>query len=278
MNSYVEIMRPKLWFKNILVFAPLFFTGLVFSFNYYPEMLFRMILFCMASGFSYVINDIFDRKNDLHHPIKKNRPLPSGRLSLLGAIVLIIGLGLTIGIGMGLLGFISFIPLYMINTFVYSRVLKNYIGIDNVSVAINYCLRLLEGYIVLSIMPSIYPILTVFFLLMLMNTLKKKEEHMSLKHDAVKHRKSLKGIKFGTQDIMIACFTSLFIWSIIMSLPNELSLLTIPLVALLTIKYIYFIDTDPDKIMYPNRVFKDKQFTIIFAILVVSLIVTMVIG
>ena len=38
-------------------------------------------LFCAASSALYLANDVADRASDVHHPLKRNRPIASGRLS-----------------------------------------------------------------------------------------------------------------------------------------------------------------------------------------------------
>ncbi len=44
--------------------------------------LFAFFVFCLASSAIYVINDIVDIEADRAHPVKKNRPLPSGQISV----------------------------------------------------------------------------------------------------------------------------------------------------------------------------------------------------
>src|SRR5690606_22039144 len=81
--------------KNAFVF-----TGILFSQRFHdPALLLQVALaalaFCCISSCVYVFNDIVDISNDLHHPKKRNRPLPSGKVSLRQAFILGIFLGVT---------------------------------------------------------------------------------------------------------------------------------------------------------------------------------------
>ncbi len=71
--ALVEIIRPKQWYKNLLIFVPL-----VFSLNLNnPESIFLsvigFVILCLASGGSYTINDVLDYKKDLLHSEKKKK-------------------------------------------------------------------------------------------------------------------------------------------------------------------------------------------------------------
>jgi 4-hydroxybenzoate polyprenyltransferase len=55
---------------------------------------------CLTASSNYVINEILDAERDRHHPVKKERPIPSGRVNLVAAYAEWILLGAA-GAGLG---------------------------------------------------------------------------------------------------------------------------------------------------------------------------------
>ena len=86
--AIIETVRPKQWYKNLLVFLPLIASLNLTEINAVIFSLFAFSVLCISSGGWYVVNDLIDYKKDLLHPQKKNRPIPSGRFSKKQAIVL----------------------------------------------------------------------------------------------------------------------------------------------------------------------------------------------
>ena len=89
----VGVMRPKQWVKNGFVLAPLVFSGEFLDAAAVGHAVLAMVLFCIASSATYIINDIHDVESDRRHPVKsKTRPLASGRASVPAALTLLAGL------------------------------------------------------------------------------------------------------------------------------------------------------------------------------------------
>src|SRR5438132_2968744 len=80
--ALLESMRPKQWVKNVFVLAGLVFGGRLFEASACTRAALCFLFFCASSSAVYLINDTIDRANDLHHPVKRLRPIPSGRLSV----------------------------------------------------------------------------------------------------------------------------------------------------------------------------------------------------
>ena len=80
-KNLVFSFRPKQWIKNGALFAPLLFSQNLFTSTLFWKTIEAFILFCLLTGSVYVINDLKDRNEDRLHPVKKNRPLASGKLS-----------------------------------------------------------------------------------------------------------------------------------------------------------------------------------------------------
>jgi len=80
--AWVHAVRLHQWSKNILIFVPLF-VGHAF---HDPSKIAAAVLgFLLLSVFvsgTYLLNDLSDLSADRRHPIKRSRPLASGRLKL----------------------------------------------------------------------------------------------------------------------------------------------------------------------------------------------------
>lgn len=103
---------------------------------------------CCISSAVYVLNDIKDLPRDKVHPKKKNRPLPSGRITIPEAYVI-----LMVCIILAILPHaicrdwrsICYLMIYLIINFLYSNGLKNVPVIDVVILSSGYVLRILYG-------------------------------------------------------------------------------------------------------------------------------------
>src|SRR5436190_7585772 len=83
----LSAMRPRQWSKNVFVLAGIVFAGRLFDPRAEIRVLACFALFCAASSAVYLANDVADRESDAHHPRKRLRPIPSGRLSTAAATV-----------------------------------------------------------------------------------------------------------------------------------------------------------------------------------------------
>jgi 4-hydroxybenzoate polyprenyltransferase len=94
---YVEIARPDHWFKNVFMLA-----GVLLAYFYHftslealnPWVLATaLIATCLAASSNYVINELLDAPFDQGHPVKRFRPVPSGKIKPVWAYVEWIALG-----------------------------------------------------------------------------------------------------------------------------------------------------------------------------------------
>src|SRR5207253_10383007 len=77
----LEAMRPRQWSKNVFVLSGIVFAGRLFEARAELRVLACFALFCAASSALYLANDLADRPSDVHHPLKRTRPIASRLLS-----------------------------------------------------------------------------------------------------------------------------------------------------------------------------------------------------
>lgn len=191
----LQALRPHQWIKNGLLFAGVLFAGKFRD----PEALLQASLaflaFCAVSGGVYVFNDILDWKRDREHPIKRNRPIASGRLPLPGAWVLL----LVAWIG-GFLGLTALDPslrllgigaAYATLTVSYSLGLKNIAALDVILIALGFVLRAAAGAVAVDTAISPWLIVCTFLLALFLGFGKRRHELLLLGEEGAKHRQSL---------------------------------------------------------------------------------------
>src|SRR5688572_30672571 len=120
-------LRPEQWTKNLVVFAGALFGGQLTSAPALGAATGAFLIFCALSGAVYLFNDVADRTADQRHPLKRERPIASAKLSP--------GLAVTVGLILGLSGVgaaFAIRPLlgvvataYLALLFLYSFVLKH---------------------------------------------------------------------------------------------------------------------------------------------------------
>jgi 4-hydroxybenzoate polyprenyltransferase len=74
--------------KNLLLFAGILFANRLDSRTAWIEAVAAFCAFCAASSAAYLINDVRDAEADRLHPVKRLRPVASGRLSSRPALAL----------------------------------------------------------------------------------------------------------------------------------------------------------------------------------------------
>lgn len=159
----IKVARPIHWVKNLALFAALIFTGTLTIPSYFVSVLWAFFAFNLAASAIYVFNDIRDREKDKKHPIKKERPIAAGRLSVPVAITysLALALGaLYIAATLNSLFFLVVVT-YVVLQVLYSLGLKNLPIIDILIIAAGFIIRVYAGAFVINAHLSVWFLLTV---------------------------------------------------------------------------------------------------------------------
>jgi decaprenyl-phosphate phosphoribosyltransferase len=80
--ALLKASRPHQWIKNLFVAAPLVFARKIDNVQATVHTLIAVGCFCLLSSAVYLLNDIVDIERDRAHPLKRHRPIASGRLSV----------------------------------------------------------------------------------------------------------------------------------------------------------------------------------------------------
>jgi 4-hydroxybenzoate polyprenyltransferase len=264
----LETLRPKQWTKNGFIFAALVFDIKLLQLEPFIKTIFGFALLCLISGAVYFINDLVDIEKDRHHPVKKNRPIPSGRLpfnvAVITAIILpIVCLPLSFLLH-PIFGII--ITGYLLLQITYSFVLKNLVIVDVLTIAAGFVLRVAAG-VPLVAAERFSPWLYVFTVLLalFLGLGKRRQELVLLEKQATRTRSILNEYNIPFLDAMMsivttgAIITYAFYTFSAPNLPdNHLMMLTIPFVIYLIFRYLYIIHVQgnggaPDEVLLTDR-------------------------
>lgn len=175
----IRTARPRQWLKNFAVFAPALILGDITEISIINRLLNGFLAFSLMSSGAYFINDIIDSPKDSLHPIKKNRPIPSGKLRVWIAWIIAILL-ITSSISYSLIYngsfFSTILVVYIIIQLVYSLLLRNIIIVDSLTVASGFVLRVIAGGVLIESSISSWLILTTIALSLLLAFGKRRSE------------------------------------------------------------------------------------------------------
>ena len=210
MRQYAQLARPSQWTKNGFVLVGVLFghawripAALGGAFVLFAS-------FCLLSAAVYALNDVMDREADRAHPAKRLRPLPSGRVSVRGALVF--GAACA-GSGLLLAGLVSLAALaiaagYLVLNAAYSLGLKHVAVLDVFLIAAGFMLRLLAGTSGIGIAPSRWLLLCGLMATLFLGFAKRRAELAELRRrdpeDRGAQRRALENYSLELLDRMIA--------------------------------------------------------------------------
>ncbi len=141
-------LRPHQWAKNLLLFLPLLLAHRTNDVSSWAGLLAAFVAFCFTASAIYTVNDLADRESDALHPTKRNRPIPSGRLGVSAAFVLIAALLVASTVVASVwtpVQFITWLVVYVVATTLYSMWLRKVVLVDVLLLGGLYSLRILAG-------------------------------------------------------------------------------------------------------------------------------------
>ncbi len=273
-------MRPKQWIKNFFVFAAIIFSGNLTNEIILKNNIITFILFCLTSSTIYILNDIVDLEKDKKHPEKKNRPLPSGRVSKSTAIIMNIVILFTV-----LFCSYKFVDykimyiylLYIVMNIFYCFKLKNVVILDVMVITFGFVLRMESGSLATKVSVSPWLFLCTILLSLFLALNKRKSEIITLKDNRGSHRKILEEYSVELIDNMLTIVTPSILISYCIytfsSVQSKRMMYTIPFVLYGIFRYQYLMNNH-NLGGKPEDVFgKDKPFLVNMVLWVISVVV-----
>lgn len=241
------------------------------------------LLLCLVSSAVYIMNDLADIEMDREHPTKRNRPLPSGKLSqdvarIAMVIFVVVGLGASFFLswifGLVLLG-------YFLLQVAYTWKLKHIVLLDVSAVATGFILRVAAGVVIIDVerfSPWLY-VCTGFLALFLVLG-KRRHELVLLGEGAGNHRAILQEYNLDLIDrlmgiVATSCLVSYSLYTFLSEglPPNHLMMLTIPFALYTLFRLLYLIHVRheggaPEEILLRDR---PLQITLVLWAIVIFL-------
>lgn len=204
------------------------------------------------SGAVYLFNDVADRAADQQHPLKRLRPIASGKLSRMTALIAagLLGVGsveaaVLIRPELGVVA-----GAYLVLLLLYSAALKNVVIIDVLTIAGGFVLRAVAGALAVAVPISHWLLVCTTLLALFLALSKRRHELTLLAGGAAGHRSILDEYTPYLLDQMVSVVTAstLIAYSVYATSPEtEARLgtsrlgLTIPFVLYGIFRYLYLV-------------------------------------
>ena len=240
------------------------------------------LILSFTASIVYIMNDIKDIDADRQHPLKRRRPLASGRVSLSAAYVTAGVLAGLIVILWGAAGFaakyIAWPAVYLAVNAAYSLKLKNIPLLDVLALMFCYVLRLIYGSVLAETQISNWMYLTMMSASFFMGFGKRRNEFLQY---GTASRKSLRGYtaEFLDKAMQMSLTSSVVFYSLMCADTNTtvaaagVNLLwTVPIVIIVCLRYLMLIedgksDGDPVSVILKDKILNALCFGYILAVL-----------
>jgi 4-hydroxybenzoate polyprenyltransferase len=190
-RTFLRAVRVHQWVKNLLLFVPLVAAHQVFNAALVLDGAIAFVFFCMTSSSVYLLNDLLDLEDDRRHKTRKDRPLASGQLSQMIALVIIPVLAVAALAGSLLLlpaQFVVVLFVYYMLTLAYTIRLKRLVLVDVMTLAILYTLRILAGVAVFELVATFWMLAFSIFLFLSLAFVKRYTELFALRKNNTDQR------------------------------------------------------------------------------------------
>jgi 4-hydroxybenzoate polyprenyltransferase len=243
------LLRPRQWVKNIFVLiVPLAVDPAMFV-RHIATALATVVAFTAASSAVYVLNDWLDRDQDRLHPVKRHRPMASGQVGPLGALLLGTGC-LAMAATWGALlppAVQAAVAGYAVLNLAYCLALKHYPLVDVSVVAVGFVLRAVAGCLAVAAPFNPNLIICVYCTCLLMSLGKRRHELVTanLRGQAAAQRPALAGYTIPLLDQLMAVLVAATLIShelFVLSVPHPhaavLAVVTVPFAVFALCRYL----------------------------------------
>lgn len=215
-KNILSIIRPHQWIKNVFVMVPLFFGGSLLDSTDIIASLIAVLAFSFIASSIYCLNDIIDVEDDRRHPVKRNRPIASGKVSVKQgyvcmAMMVALSFGLATLIGEQTMGVAAALGAYFLLNIAYCLWLKRFAIVDVCVIAFGFVLRLLVGGLATCIELSNWIVLMTFLLTLFLSLAKRRDDVVRMNETGHAPRKNTirYNLEFINQAITITATVTL---------------------------------------------------------------------
>ena len=211
--AYFKLLRPKDWAKNFFLFIPLFFAGEFLDLHKIIDISYGFISFCCIASSIYILNDYKDVEDDRKHPVKCKRPIASGAVSPITALIIC---ALLVVVGFGIAWFIKekfvlVLAIYFLINLGYSLGLKSIPILDIILLSAGFVLRIKAGSVVGDVKLSEWIVIMVFLLALFMAIGKRRDDVLLKLNTGTDMRKSIKGYNLEYLNTLLALVSAVMI-------------------------------------------------------------------
>jgi len=193
MVGLVRAARPKQWLKNVLVLGAPAAAGVITHPTILGRSLVAVIVFCLAAGGTYLLNDTIDAEADRLHPTKCRRPIAAGTVSVqVGLAAAFVAMTLAVALAALItLTLAGVMVAYITLTISYSLWLKREAVLDIGAIAGGFVLRAVAGGVATGVPLSQWFLIVASFGSLFMVVGKRQGEYSRLGDDRGRHRRAL---------------------------------------------------------------------------------------
>jgi decaprenyl-phosphate phosphoribosyltransferase len=282
-RAYVAIARPDHWFKNGFMAV-----GVLLALFYYANssvavqpwtLLVALASVCLVASSNYVINEILDAPTDRHHPVKRRRPIPSGKVRLPLAYAEWLGLGVA-GLALAAsvnLSFLASAGALLFMGLVYNVAplrTKDLPYLDVLSESVNNPLRLALGWFAVSAreVPPVSLLLAYWFVGAFFMATKRFAEYRAIGDGkvAAAYRRSFARCDDNRLLVSMFCYataTALFLGVFIIRYHLEL-ILSVPFIACFFGYYMHVALKPNSAAASPEKLYREKGLMLYLVICV----------
>lgn len=246
-------MRPRQWTKNLIVFAPALFGGVLFDSGVGLRLVAAFCLMCALSGAVYLLNDVHDAAADRIYERTRTRPLAAGTLSprvagiaagALLAVSCVAGAALEATFGLTLLGYAAL-------QVAYTWWLKHVAVVEVLAISAGFVLRAMAGARVAQVPDSPWLFVCAALLVGFLAFAKRRQEVADLGPAAPQHRPVLAHYPLAVLDVLLvsllgATIVSYLAYALLSGAAyvHPLMVLTVPFVTFGLLRYLTLVYTD----------------------------------
>jgi 4-hydroxybenzoate polyprenyltransferase len=243
-------LRPRQWSKNLLVFAGIVFAAKLGDAVRWGEAFAAFAAYCAISSAAYLANDVRDREEDRHHPLKRERPIARGELSPRAALSLAAGLAavavaIAAVLGLASLGLLlGFAALQA----AYTLGLKQVVLLDVLAIGGLFVIRAAAGAEAVDVRISPWLLLCTALLALFLALAKRRGELVLVGAQATPGRPVLEGYSLELVDQLVGIVASstVIAYSLytVTARPSKALMATIPFVLFGIFRYLLLIHRD----------------------------------